>query len=192
MYASIELDPNYNQFRRHMTKVFLTMLVLFGSFYPNVVIPSFPSFNTLTIENPLIDNYINKTKKIIIKEPVLYYKRVAYLNRVSAYNAVSWQTDSNPNVSACGPNLPQGQIALSQNLFFKPNGGNRCGQHVIIHLSNGQVIKGVVWDTMNSRYYNAADILMPHIHEAIQFGVHSGSLTFVTPRIEKVNIAQEI
>jgi len=192
MYSSIELDPNYNQFQKHLIKMLFIFLIILVSFYPKTVLNK-NYYSDNTILNKLIFNYsFYKPKKIIIKMPVLQFKKVAYLRRVSAYNAVPWQTKPDPYVSACGPNLPQGQIALSQNLFFKPDGGNRCGQHVIIHLADGQTIRGIVWDTMNARYYNAADILMPHINQAVNFGVHQGTLTFVTPKIEKVNIAQEI
>ncbi|MEY2342904.1 hypothetical protein AB4090_12445 [Acidithiobacillus sp. IBUN Pt1247-S3] len=101
--------------------------------------------------------------------------RLIYLHRVTAYNAVSWQTSSDPDMSACGPTRPN-QIALSQDLFVRRNGSTRCGEHVDILLSSGQVIHGVVWDMMNPRYHMAADILMNSIQRAVDFGVQRAEL----------------
>lgn len=106
--------------------------------------------------------------------------QVVYLHRVSAYNAVSWQTNGDPGMSACGPTRPH-QIALSQDLFFRKNGSNRCGEHVEIALGDGQVIHGVVWDTMNPRYHMAADVLMASVQQAIDFGVHHAELRAIVP-----------
>jgi len=108
--------------------------------------------------------------------------RVFYLHRVTAYNAVPWQTSSNPEISACGPTRPD-QIALSQDLFFRKDGGNRCGERVEIVLSSGKVIHGVVWDTMNARYKMAADILMDSVNQALQFGVKEAELRILPARL---------
>lgn len=104
--------------------------------------------------------------------------RLIYLHRVTAYNAVSWQTSSDPEMSACGPTRPN-QIALSHDLFFRRNGSARCGEHVDILLSSGQVIHGVVWDMMNPRYHMAADILMSSIQRAVDFGVQRAELRII-------------
>ncbi len=104
--------------------------------------------------------------------------RMFYLHRVTAYNAVNWQTDSDPDVSACGPTRPN-QIALSQDLFFRRNGNNRCGEHVEIVLGSGAIIHGIVWDTMNPRYHMAADILMGTVRQAVNFGVQQAELRIV-------------
>ncbi|UBU61977.1 hypothetical protein LDB30_12970 [Acidithiobacillus ferrooxidans] len=101
-----------------------------------------------------------------------------YLRRVTAYNALADQTNSNPDISACGPNRPD-QVALSQDLFFRKNGGNRCGERINIILRSGRVIHGVVWDTMNPRYHMAADILMGSVQHAVDFGVKQAKLRFV-------------
>ncbi|WP_291511015.1 hypothetical protein [Acidithiobacillus sp.] len=108
--------------------------------------------------------------------------RVFYLHRVTAYNAVPWQTSSDPEISACGPTRPD-QIALSQDLFFRKDGGNRCGERVEIVLSSGKVVRGVVWDTMNARYKMAADILMDSVHEAVQFGVKEAELRILPAKL---------
>ena len=101
-----------------------------------------------------------------------------YLRRVTAYNALADQTNSTPDISACGPNRPD-QVALSQDLFFRKNGGNRCGERINIILRSGRVIHGVVWDTMNPRYHMAADILMGSVQHAMDFGVKQAKLRFV-------------
>ncbi len=101
--------------------------------------------------------------------------RLIYLHRVTAYNAVAWQTSRDPEMSACGPTRPD-QVALSQDLFFRRNGTNRCGEKVDILLSSGQVVHGVVWDVMNPRYHMAADILMNTLQQAVDFGVQRAEL----------------
>ncbi|MHB1532349.1 hypothetical protein [Acidithiobacillus sp.] len=112
---------------------------------------------------------------------LLMHHQVLYLQRVTAYNAVPEQTSSDPDIAACGPNRPD-QIALSQDLFFRKNGSNRCGEPVAIVLRSGRVIRGVVWDTMNPRYHMAADILMGSISKALDFGVKEAELHFLSPR----------
>jgi len=109
---------------------------------------------------------------------LLLRHRFFYLRRVTAYNALADQTNSTPDISACGPNRPD-QVALSQDLFFRKDGGNRCGERINIILRSGRVIHGVVWDTMNPRYHMAADILMGSVQHAMDFGVKQAKLRFV-------------
>ncbi len=118
------------------------------------------------------------TPQLAVNGTLMLGHRLVYLHRVSAYNAVAWQTNSNPSMSACGPTRPN-QIALSQDLFFRRNGGNRCGEKVDILLSSGQVVQGVVWDTMNARYKMSADILMGSVQQAVDFGVQRAELRFL-------------
>ncbi|WP_308389143.1 hypothetical protein [Acidithiobacillus sp. AMEEHan] len=115
------------------------------------------------------------TSKIAVNGTMMLGHKLIYLHRVSAYNAVSWQTNSDPAMSACGPTRPN-QIALSPDLFFRSNGSNRCGEHVEILLSSGQIVHGIVWDVMNPRYQMAADILMSTIQQAVDFGVQRAEL----------------
>ncbi len=117
---------------------------------------------------------------------LLMQQKVFYLRRLTAYNALPDQTSSDPDIAACGPNRPN-QIALSQDLFFLKNGGNRCGEHIDIILHSGRVIHGVVWDTMNSRYHMAADILMGSVQRAMNFGVKQAKLRFVRSRAPSTN-----
>lgn len=113
--------------------------------------------------------------KIALNGTMMLGHKLIYLHRVSAYNAVSWQTNSDPAMSACGPTRPN-QVALSPDLFFRSNGSNRCGEHVEILLGSGQVVRGVVWDVMNPRYHMAADILMSTVQQALNFGVQRAEL----------------
>ena len=117
---------------------------------------------------------------------LLMRRQVFYLQRVTAYNALPDQTSSNPDIAACGPNRPD-QVALSQDLFFLKNGGNRCGERIDIILQSGRVIHGVVWDTMNPRYHNAADILMNSVQRAMDFGVKQAQLRFVRSQTPSTN-----
>ncbi len=70
---------------------------------------------------------------------LIIHHQVFYLRRVTAYNALPSQTNSNPGMSACGPTRPD-QIALSPDLFFRSNGSNRCGEKINIVLSSGKII----------------------------------------------------
>ena len=105
------------------------------------------------------------------------------VQRVSAYNPVSWQTWGDPNVSSCGPNQEK-QIALSRDLFFDENGRKHlCGTLVTVITERGEVFENyVVWDTMNTRFKNTADIMFPEKDptNALEFGVTSGVIIFHT------------
>ena len=117
----------------------------------------------------------------LIIHPKVVMPPTVPLVRITAYNPNPNQTDSNPKESSCGP-TKQHQIALSQDLFFRPDGTKRCGEKVALYDSTGHlIVKGVVWDTMNKRYHNAADILFPthDTKKTLAFGVHTGLLVFL-------------
>lgn len=101
------------------------------------------------------------------------------VDRISFYNPVYWQTDGDPHISSCGPNV-ENQIALSRDLFFDENGYKHlCGARVTIITDDGNVFENyVVWDTMNPRFTNTVDIMLPHTDhtEAFNLGVTSGVL----------------
>lgn len=101
------------------------------------------------------------------------------LIRISAYNPVPGQTWGDPNVSSCGPNLEK-QIAVSRDLFFDEHGKKHlCGVRVTVITDRGEEFQDyVIWDTMNPRYTNTADILIPEVDEskAFAFGVTTGQL----------------
>lgn len=107
------------------------------------------------------------------------------LKRLTAYNAVAWQTNSRPFESSCGLNQPD-QLAVSRDLFFDEHGRKHlCGQRVkllIIDPLTREVIdiqERVIWDTMNSRFQQTGDVLLEDLAEARQFGVRQGLLVFV-------------
>lgn len=78
------------------------------------------------------------------------------VERVTYYNAVPGQTDSTPNVSACGPNLER-QVAVSRDLFRRDL---HCGDVVKVWLDGeGYLGEFVVWDTMAARFTRTLDIL---------------------------------
>ena len=82
---------------------------------------------------------------------------------ITYYHAVPGQTDSTPDIAACGPismaPLWPGDyvIALSRDLFRR----ELCGAHILLRWDGG-IITGVVWDTMNKRFYRYVDILVPN------------------------------
>lgn len=92
---------------------------------------------------------------------------------MTAYNAVAAQTDSTPDISACGPNL-KNQIAVSRDLLKR----YPCGTKVEIYRPDTQKWHPtIVWDTMHASKRNQIDILMKSYTKARQFGYHaSGGL----------------
>lgn len=104
---------------------------------------------------------------------------IVELNRVSAYNAVSRQTDDDPLTASCGKIRPQ-TLALSRDLFFNAGGVKfRCGTVVSVLTERGEWFKDyIVWDTMHSRFSLTADILWHNDNEAeaYRFGVTKGWL----------------
>jgi len=80
---------------------------------------------------------------------------VVRLGRVTYYNAVPEQTDSDPLTSACGPNLER-QVALSRDLFRTHYD---CGTMVRVWIEDGYLGEFTVWDTMHPRFENTLDIL---------------------------------
>lgn len=101
------------------------------------------------------------------------------IQRISFYNPVVWQTDGDPSVSSCGPNVTN-QIAVSQDLFFDDNGVKHlCGKTVTIVTHDGMVFDDyVIWDTMNPRFTNTVDIMLPHTDYmvAMELGITAGIL----------------
>lgn len=107
--------------------------------------------------------------------------RVDTLGRITAYNAVSGQTDSTPTVASCGPlsAAPARVVAVSRDLFFDDQGRKRCGAEIAVVYADGRVVLGVVWDTMAARYENTADVLMDSVVDAKNHGVATGELHWI-------------
>lgn len=119
--------------------------------------------------------------KLPIPEPQVELKDSIRISRVSAYNPVPRQTDADPEVSSCGPTLER-QIAVSQDLFFNERGEKYlCGTTVTVVTDAGHIFRDyVINDTMNPRYRNTVDVMLPHTDEsqAFAFGVQVGHLIF--------------
>lgn len=77
------------------------------------------------------------------------------LFRITYYNAVPAQTDSDPFTSACGPNL-DAQVAVSRDLF---RSALDCGDKVLVWVDGEYHGQFTVWDTMHPRFTNTLDIL---------------------------------
>jgi hypothetical protein len=114
---------------------------------------------------------------------VFFVEDTLELTRITAYNPVDWQTWGDPNVSSCGPNQEK-QIALSRDLFFDENGRKHlCGKRITIITDRGEIFENyVIWDTMNPRFINTADIMFPEKDpsNALEFGVTAGIIIFHT------------
>jgi len=87
--------------------------------------------------------------------------------RGTAYNAVSAQTDSDPDVTACMDSPTIGSIAVSQDLYFR---GWTCGKRVHVKGLGIFTIK----DVMHQRKTNQIDIVKRTRKQALTFGVVRG------------------
>lgn len=109
------------------------------------------------------------------------------LERLTAYNPVSWQTDDDPDTASCGPTRPDG-LALSRDLFFDATGHKHlCGAKVMLLVIDPATNKvealeeRVVWDTMHTRYEDTGDVFLDTLDEALafEFGVKQGMVVFL-------------
>lgn len=74
--------------------------------------------------------------------------------RVTSYANRTEETDSTPNIGACGASVFEGAAAVSQDLFNKKF---FCGDVVCIKKTRKCY---VIYDTMNARFKKAIDIFM--------------------------------
>lgn len=95
--------------------------------------------------------------------------------RVTYYNAVPWQTNSDPFTSACGPNR-EGQVAVSRDLFRSELS---CGDVISVWLEGEHYGDFVVWDTMHPRFVNTLDILADGV---LPWGLTHGHAVLVQRR----------
>jgi hypothetical protein len=134
--------------------------------------------SSLTQESPLdqIPVDIVPLVEVLMSEPAVEVVPVA---RISAYNAVPRQTQGDPNVSSCGPNLEK-QVAVSRDMFFDSEGRKHlCGTRVSVITNRGEEFHDyVIWDTMAERFTETVDILWHNLneHEAYAFGITTGFL----------------
>lgn len=149
-------------------KYLLVILVVLG----NVV--STPAISPILEETKILNKNTIKVSSDYTPDSEGEKKpnKIIYLKRVSFYQAHVSQTDSDPSYSACGKTKkPWKQIAVSRDLFNKLG----CGKEVILHLPDKK-IKAVVWDKMNRRYSNSADVLVGNNEPAYAYGVRKGIL----------------
>lgn len=99
------------------------------------------------------------------------------VERISHYQALRGQTDSDPEISACGRTKSAWkQVAVSRDLLKKVGG---CGAKIRIDFDNGKSIEFVVFDTMNARYKNTVDILVGEKEPARKYGIVSGRIELI-------------
>ena len=95
-------------------------------------------------------------------QPQIFVEEIIEIPRITYYQAVFWQTDKNPEVSACGPTKKM-QVAVSRDLFQKNVG---CGEKIQVWSDeHGKIGEYTVWDTTNARFSSTVDILVedpPH------------------------------
>ncbi|QQZ28781.1 3D domain-containing protein [Thiothrix subterranea] len=107
-------------------------------------------------------------------------KRPNSLNvTATAYNSVSKQTDSTPDIAAWGDRLTPGMkaIAISRDLLKKH--GLSYGDKVKIKSPDGEYLDGeyVVMDKMHSRWRKKIDIYMGRdVHKAKRWGRRTVSI----------------
>lgn len=90
--------------------------------------------------------------------------------RLTAYTASAAQTDSTPNLSACG-RTRAGQVALSPDLKRRWP----CGTWLRVYRPDTRRWhRYQVWDVTSARKRAQVDILMPSYQQAITFGVRYG------------------
>ncbi len=196
MYG-IDFDTSQKSLSDELLKIFMYVIIISFFLIPSHITLSRPFINSKILANSFLQkvNLIqNKpAPQHIVTVPVYHFLRLSYARRITAYNDVPNQTSSHPQMSACGPTLQANQIALSQNLFFKPDGQTRCGEHIQIRLNNGHYINGIVWDTMNARYHNAADILIrgtDQYQKAISFGIESGNIYRIITQYKHMTLSK--
>lgn len=132
------------------------------------------NYQYTSVETAEVHNFPAIEKKAEIK-PIAVKK----LTRISAYTLSVTETDTDPNVASCGHvSKIKGQrmFAVSQDLFFKKGKKWLCGKKASIQYSDGTIVHGIIWDTMNRRYKNTADVTMQTKENAVQHGVKKGKI----------------
>ena len=95
-------------------------------------------------------------------QPQIFVEEIIEIPRITYYQAVFWQTDENPEVSACGPTKKM-QVAVSRDLFQK---NVDCGTKIQVWSDeHGKIGEYTVWDVTNARFSSTVDVLVedpPH------------------------------
>ena len=111
---------------------------------------------------------------VVVPTPKISVENIQKLERVSFYTLSEDETDSTPNIAACGHVGDIPMIAVSRDLRSE----YPCGTEVIIFTDIG-IFRGIVYDTMNARYQHSVDILVSSKHQAFQLGVTHGIIKII-------------
>lgn len=131
------------------------------------------SYKPMCVNTFLQAALICKTVLFSPIEATVNFQKI-YIQRISYYQATKNQTDSTPNLSACGKTKSAWrQIAVSRDLFRKLG----CGKKVLLVIGN-KYYAFIVWDTMNKRYKNSVDILVGKEEPAFKYEVKRGILLY--------------
>lgn len=110
-----------------------------------------------------------------------------FLERLTAYNGVPQQTDSDPKTASCGRNRADG-LALSQDLFFDAAGSKHlCGTkvRVLVIDPETETVEALqtrtVWDTMSPDYSNTGDLFFKSQRAARDWGVKRAAIVVLEP-----------
>lgn len=144
---------------------FIVAILLYGAIigYSYFWVNNFDNNNPyITVKSHVLQDY---PKAPVIKKKYTYKKpKYAFtLNRISAYTNSRNETDSTPYNTSCGHVNDVKKkfiIAVSRDIFFRNGYKWLCGKHATIVYADGTKIEGVIYDTMNARYRNTADVLI--------------------------------
>jgi 3D (Asp-Asp-Asp) domain-containing protein len=153
-----------------LTVVFIVLFVLFGRYHTRALdrLDTYYSDRALEQEMAfamLADRNADLVKVIDVlsdSKPMIF----------TAYNAMPWQTDDTPNITASNKEIYPGVLALSREML-KPygHGGEiHYGDTVLVMLEL------IVEDTMHERWLSRGDVYMVEYADAINFGRKKGYL----------------
>jgi hypothetical protein len=91
---------------------------------------------------------------------------------LTAYNALSWQTDDTPDITASNKKRYDGVVALSreQLVYYGHDGPAEWGDTVLV------VMPLIVEDTMAKRHSDWADVYTESFPTAVAFGLKKGHI----------------
>lgn len=124
-------------------------------------------YDVCQIENSILreeNTTLKKKVKILSNgKPVVF----------TAYNALPWQTDSDPTITASGSEVYEGSVALSRDMIksFNPNASTAWGDTI------WAIIPFVVEDTMHKRMRKRVDVFMDDLGTAREFGLRKGKIS---------------
>jgi len=115
---------------------------------------------------------------ILLSEIIDLRKKIRVLTNgkpvvFTAYNALPWQTDDDPTITASGSEVYEGSVALSRDMIksFNPAADVAWGDTV------WTIIPFVVEDTMHKRMRRRVDVFMDDLGTARAFGLRRGKIS---------------